>query len=1061
MLRNTRNPAFAARILFLCAMTPARAYTPAQASFLCGLPLPEAEQALLDLERNGLAVRRKGGAWGIAPETDASGLAEIAAGEDCTESALKYCLLLYEGRDLDAVEFLLAWTENRQSPRPAWALSFAAGEAMQTLQHASPHGRSKRELARFIELAIRVYSLADAQELAPRRMKTLLLKARGVAFMQNSAGSLYILDTILAVRKTLLCNADMEPFEEGRGRLRLPDGCGENSPPDEMRDDSRSLAAAMPYISMHNYLQGNARQTLDHFSLTSGQEQPVPAGADENSVPQGVFSSAFAALAAVQSGDSPLAVSILRTSLSGNAHSAGCAARSWLHAHLATVWLAAGRPDEALDHVDAALSIGVARNIQCWMAAYTALAHYHVLCGRPRAARRVLLAAVETAGKRNYRWGYNSPYFLDMLYVFRRSALPDLPGYDLEKEIASCVEGTNPLLRAVANRIRGDMLLRAGAPLREVQLPLLRSRAFFKIQQLPAEKCKTCAVLAQACLTAGERPQALRYAIEAWPCHEQFLPLGIYWSPELEKLLPAQRGAGIPSEDTGESWRQDFFRSLLTLNPESHESFPQEALRCVAAAFGASRVCLFDTDDDGRPRMTHALDMTREPATGRDKGLPLYLVKECLEGVPLRLTNPSGTGQAESRILCIPVPDGEGRFYALYAAGEKLSRAGEPDEPFLQLSGEYLGVLFRRRNEAAERVRETSRILAAQEEEGSARSLVYSSRAMRDVLEQADTAARSGASVLICGESGVGKELVARRIHEKSGRRGPFVAVNLSSLPEELFESEMQGYERGAFTGAFQRKIGLLEMADGGTLFIDEVPDISPRIQVKLLRLLQERNFMRLGSTQVLHSDFRLIVATNRNLFTEMRRGAFRSDLFYRICVIPLFSPPLRERPEDIDALIAHYLKEFSRGRTVPGIDPADALKLRAHAWPGNIRELRNVVERAVILAHDGRLNFSFDSGRFGAPSPEYAERADEETRTGESRETGSAERMMREMFSGLPSARDLEKQYITTILRMTGGKISGRDGAAALLGMSRSTLYDKMRALGIRSAGRAGKNVS
>lgn len=216
-------------------------------------------------------------------------------------------------------------------------------------------------------------------------------------------------------------------------------------------------------------------------------------------------------------------------------------------------------------------------------------------------------------------------------------------------------------------------------------------------------------------------------------------------------------------------------------------------------------------EDDARPGHDAGTGQT-----GRDKGLPLYLVKECLEGVPLRLTNPSGTGQAENRILCIPVPDGEGRFYALYAAGEKLSRAGEPDEPFLQLSGEYLGACwFRRRNEAAERVRETSRILAAQEEEGSARSLVYSSRAMRDVLEQADTAARSGASVLICGESGVGKELVARRIHEKSGRRGPFVAVNLSSLPEELFESEMQGYERGAFTGAFQRRSGFWKWRTG------------------------------------------------------------------------------------------------------------------------------------------------------------------------------------------------------------------------------------------------------
>ena len=590
------------------------------------------------------------------------------------------------------------------------------------------------------------------------------------------------------------------------------------------------------------------------------------------------------------------------------------------------------------------------------------------------------------------------------------------------------MEGTNPLLRAVANRIRGDMLLRAGAPLREGQLPLLRSRAFFKIQQLPAEKCKTCAVLAQACLTAGERPQALRYAIEAWPCHEQFLPLGIYWSPELEKLLPAQRGAGIPSEDTGESWRQDFFRSLLTLNPESHESFPQEALRCVAAALGASRVCLFDTDDDGRPRMTHALDMTREPATGRDKGLPLYLVKECLEGVPLRLTNPSGTGQAESRILCIPVPDGEGRFYALYAAGEKLSRAGEPDEPFLQLSGEYRGVLFRRRNEAAERVRETSRILAAQEEEGSARSLVYSSRAMRDVLEQADTAARSGASVLICGESGVGKEMVARYIHEKSGRSGRLVIINMASLQDELFESEFFGHEKGAFTGATGQKIGFFELADNGTIFLDEIGEMPLAAQVSLLRLLQNGEVTRVGGKNTRHVNVRVIAATNRNLEEAVRQQEFREDLFYRLNVFTLSVPSLREREGDIELLCDCFLRKFARvlGRSIPRLSEGVRERLRAYPWPGNVRELENTLERMIHMAGDADI---IDEPLLPSKILRSPERSGER----------------RNVRGGLLSVQ--EKETLLRALRESRGNLRA---AARLLGISRSGLYVKLRRFGI-----------
>lgn len=1043
----------AARILFLYGMTGPRAYETAQTAYLCGLSLPEADQALRELAKSGLAIAQEEGTWKLVKGWDGGGLTDRYPEGDHAGGVLKYCALRREGQFLQAAECLLVWAESQQTPGQAWTLNFAVEELARTLLEASLHGCDERDSSFFIQLAIRAYSMADFQGLTPHRMKVLLLKARGAAFRLHDASYLYILDTMLAVRKILLYNADVEPFEEGKGRLRLPGNRKGRMPTDAKRNDSPFPVDAMPYISMYNYLQGSTRQALDHFSFTGGQKQPVLAGTGEDTIPQGAFSSAFAALAAIQSGDAALAVSILQASLNSNARSASCTTRSWLHAHLATVYLAAGQPGKALEHVDAGLAVGVGQNVQCWMAAYTALAHYHVSCGRPRVAHRVLKTAVLTADSRGYLWGYNSPWFLDMLYVFRRNGLPDLPGYDFEKEVNSCTEGRNPLLRAVGNRIRGDMLLRAGAALREVQLPLLRSRAFFKLQQLPAEKCKTCAVLAQACLAAGDRTQALHYAIEAWPYHEQFLPLGIYWSCELEKLLPAPRGRSHPSGDAGKTWRQDFFKSLLSLNPEHDETFPQEMLKLAADALGADHACLFGRDDGGQPRMMYALRGGRKYIPGGDEALPLYLLKECLEGVPIGLMPLLDAGEGERQMACVPIPAGEGFFDALYLEGNSFTYAGDMDDSFLLLLGEYLGVLHQRWNESSGRAREAANLWNVREHSG--RPIIYCSDAMRQVLEQADTAARSDASVLIYGESGVGKELVARRIHEKSGRSGPFVAVNLSGLPEDLFESEMLGYERGAFTGAFQRKIGLLEMADNGTLFIDEVPDISPRIQVKLLRLLQERDFMRLGSTKVIHSDFRLLVATNRNLFEDVRRGTFRSDLFYRVCVIPLVIPPLRERPEDVDALIEHYLKEFSRrsGRAAPRIDPADALKLRSHGWPGNIRELRNVIHRGVVLARDGRAVFSFDSDKFSAPVPECPVKGG--AWPTEPSRAESAGDVMQSLFAELPSAQELEKRYIQTILRITGGKVSGRNGAAELLGMSRSTLYDKLRAMGISLSGK------
>lgn len=1045
--------AHASLIIFICSTTSLRSFSSEEMAVLCDLTLPETEQALKELEHAGIVSKSAARTWEAHPDsTPVQPVPPL-----CSHGVPLFCLRLWEGRRLDAVSELLSWMENRQEESPSSVLEFAMSEVIHVLRHAPLRDYGEKERSHFIELAIRTSALADLQGQIPNDMRVLLLKARGMARILRNASYIYILDTILDVRKILFDNQNV-PLREETAHLV----------PEEVHDKTHVLTDAAPYLSMYNYLQGSVRQALDHFSLSATNFLPLQFGSGEkNAVPQGAYTLTFAALAAVQFGDAGLALSMLKAGLNRNARRAGCPTLSWIHSHLATVYLATGDPDKALPHVDAALSVGLGQNVQSWMAAHTALAHYHILQGHPGKAHRVLARAVQEAATRRYRWGYSSPWFLDMLYVFRRNGLPDLPGYDLEQELQHCEQGKNSLLKAVAGRIRGDMLFRAGRSLSEVQLPLLRSRAFFKQQQLFVEKCKTCAVLAQACLAAGEQTRALRYAIEAWPRYQVFQALGIYWSSSLDAIMPKTKGHISTERDAvAEGWRQTFMRALLELNPDDCEHFPRELLKCVSDSFGARRACLFGMDDSGAPSIIDSMDVTREYVFGEDGNFPLYLVEECLEGVPVCINRAalglSDGREADWQLACIPVSAEEnGRIqkWALYMETENFRHPGVMEESFLLSCGELFGVSLRRWHAALENaVQENT--LGQGRNEVLPHRIVYSSAAMERALEQADIAALSDASVLIYGESGVGKELVARRIHEKSGRRGAFVAVNLSSLPEDLFESEMLGYERGAFTGAFSRKTGLLEKADGGTLFLDEVPDISPRIQVKLLRLLQDRNFMRLGSTRVLHSDFRLVVATNRNLFEEMKQGRFRHDLFYRICVVSLFIPPLRERQEDIRTLIDYYLEYFSRrhGREKPSMQKEDFLRLCSYGWPGNIRELKNVMERAVIFSRGGKAFFSFDEEGFsgassfgmpqgGGPSPVSPERLSPQA---DRRSDMDTDDMIKELLCRFPSVKELEKQYIQVVLRMTGGKISGRNGAAALLGIPRSTLYDRMKGFGI-----------
>lgn len=303
--------------------------------------------------------------------------------------------------------------------------------------------------------------------------------------------------------------------------------------------------------------------------------------------------------------------------------------------------------------------------------------------------------------------------------------------------------------------------------------------------------------------------------------------------------------------------------------------------------------------------------------------------------------------------------------------------------------------------------------------------IIGNSTALESVLEQVEQVAPTDSSVLIQGETGTGKELIARAIHNLSTRCGrPFVKLNCAAIPFDLLESELFGHERGAFTGAIAQKIGRFELADKGTLFLDEVGDIPPGLQPKLLRVLQEQEFERLGSTRTHRVDVRLVAATNRNLADMVKHNQFRSDLYYRLNVFPVQLPPLRARHEDIPALVEHFVDIYARrmNKQIEHIPQETMSAFTAYQWPGNIRELQNFVERSVILSSGNVLCPPLESLR------------------------GTAQLESLEAVT----LEDAERDHIRKILEQTRWVVAGPKGAAARLGIKRSTLYFRMQKLGI-----------
>ena len=307
--------------------------------------------------------------------------------------------------------------------------------------------------------------------------------------------------------------------------------------------------------------------------------------------------------------------------------------------------------------------------------------------------------------------------------------------------------------------------------------------------------------------------------------------------------------------------------------------------------------------------------------------------------------------------------------------------------------------------------------------------LIGASTSLEKTIKQARAAAATSATVLLIGENGTGKEILARAIHEESPRaQGPFVGVSCAALPETLIESELFGHEKGAFTSALHARKGRFELADGGTLFLDEIGELTPAVQVKLLRVLQERAFERLGGTKTLTVDIRLIAASNRDLEKELESGAFRRDLFYRLNVVPLVLPPLRDRQEDIPVLAAHFAVKIAEkyGRPKPELEPALIDALQDYEWPGNVRELENLMERIVVLSSEPRLGLEFLPDKMLRVLPD-ANHADETTLEG--------------------AVTAIKRRLIISALQSEGGN---KVAAARRLGISRSYLHRLINEFGL-----------
>jgi len=660
------------------------------------------------------------------------------------------------------------------------------------------------------------------------------------------------------------------------------------------------------------------------------------------------------------------------------------------------------------------------------------LAHCYFQKGEIKKSERFLKQTLNKYGMYTYEIK-NKAVFIEICLAMERGEYPRLPEIAARAEIQNLSQSHHLYVSGIALRSLAVLAWQEQAP--EDRLNLLsRSLELLEESGYVIEIAKTKLALGRHFLQGGDVEKAKTFVIDA----------SKVLSPIDRKLIPNDLEHLVQDLGLGNNLLEEIF----TLSDEfaglrDIQEVVQHIFSTLNRITGAERAAIFlrtelpdpvtiklwaaknlTADDISLPEFSSSLEMIDGTAkTGKpgSQTLEERPNSDAIDSKPLK-----------SRI-CIPLLLKGKTIGVLYLDNRFFEKTFKEEDIHILSYFASIAAIGIDNAQAYDEIRRLNQRLIEEkqylEEQQSeiihSDNMVTASPAIKRVMSMIQRVADTESTVLILGETGVGKEVIARAIQQHSRRRNkPFIRVHCSVLPESLITSELFGHERGAFTGAVERRIGRFELADGGTLFLDEIGEISKEVQVLLLRVLQTMEFERVGGRETLRSDFRLIVATNRNLEEEVAAGRFRSDLYYRLNVFPITVPPLRERREDIAPLANYFLRVYADklGKSFKGIPEKEMTRLLAYHWPGNVRELENVIERGVIL-NSGPLFYT----------PELI--------------PGSIDALS----TGQITYKEMERRLLIDALKKTNWKISGPGGTAELLGLNHNTLYSKMKKLGIK----------